>query len=419
QRAELTLAWDFTTGSDAWVASDMLRVRELTEAWLATNTPRVELTEVEQLPEPDLWRRARGPLEVPLFLASTEPGAPLVRDASGQVQQNGTMSIPFLAQVPLVLRDVPGPATALGYGHGAFGTRDEALGQNPRDIARHARAVLFSIDWYGMARPDIANIFDAVASRPSRALAFGDRVQQGMVNQRVFSAAIAGPLRALPAFQDASGAALYPPESSRFLGISQGHILAGMLAAVHPGLTHVGLNAGGAGLSHALSRSRPLSDVFLLLDIKDPLERRRFEATLQPWFDRFDGAFWARYVLREPLPGSAPRRVLMQTGLGDPEVPNIAAHLHARLLGLKQLEPAVPASWGLEPVATPTRESVQTVYDHGVELRALYEKAEPSPTGNAVHEATRRVPAALQQLGAFFGARDETVNFCLGPCDPD
>ncbi len=418
-RRAVQLAWDFTTGSDESISSDMLHVRELTQAWLSAHVPAVAVTEQLDSPEPDLWRRVRGTIEVPLFLESDQPGAGLHRGADGLITQNGTMLIPFLAQVPSVLRDAPGTSTALGYGHGAFSTRDEALAQSAKDIAIHSRAVMFAIDWWGMSRVDTAATLDAVANRPARSLAFTDRVQQGMANHLVFSAAIAGPLRALPAFADAGGAPLYPPEATRFMGISQGHILAGMLAAVHPGLTRIGLNAGGAGLSHALSRSRPLSDIFLLLEMKDELDRRRYESMLQPYFDRIDGAFWSRYVLREPLPGNAPRRVLMQTGLGDPEVPNLAAFLHARALGLKQLQPAVPAVFGLEPVEGPTTESVEVLYDLGVDLHAVYEKAQPYPMPNQVHEGARRILPALQQLGAFFGARDEVVNFCSGPCDPD
>lgn len=418
-RSELQLAWDFTTGSDESISSDMLRVRALTQTWLTGRLPAVTITELVDAPEPGVWRRVRGTIEVPLFLESELPGTDLVRNTEGLIIQNGTMAIPFVAIVPAVLRDAPGPATALGYGHGAFSTRDEALAVSSRNIATHSRAVMFAIDWWGMSRADTSSTLDSIASRPSRALAFTDRVQQGMANHLVFSAAIAGPLRLEPAFQDASGAPLYPAEATRFMGISQGHILAGMLAAVHPGLTRIGLNAGGAGLSHALSRSRPLSDIFLLLDMKDPLDRRRFESMLQPWFDRIDGAFWSRYVLAEPLPGNTPRRVLMQTGLGDPEVPNLAAFLHARLLGLKQLQPNVPGVYGLEPISGPTTESVEVLYDMGVDLRAVYEEAQPSPMGNAVHEGARTLLPALQQLGAFFGQRDEIVNFCSGPCDPD
>ena len=153
--------------------------------------------------------------------------------------------------------------------------------------------------------------------------------------------------------------------------------------------------------------------------MQDQLDRRRFEAMLQPYFDRIDGAFWSRYVLKKQLPGNAPRRILMQTGLGDPEVPNLAAFLHARALGLKQLQPNVPAVFGLEPIEGPTSESVEVLYDLGVDLHAVYEQARPYPLPNQVHEGARRILPALQQLGAFFGARDEVANFCSGVCDPD
>jgi uncharacterized short protein YbdD (DUF466 family) len=114
KREELQLAWDFTTGSDTSISSDMLRVRELTEAWLATHVPAVAVTEQLDSPEPDIWRRVRGTLEVPLFLESDQPAAGLKRGADGLITQNGTMLIPFVATVPSVLRDSPGPAVALG-----------------------------------------------------------------------------------------------------------------------------------------------------------------------------------------------------------------------------------------------------------------------------------------------------------------
>jgi hypothetical protein len=142
-------------------------------------------------------------------------------------------------------------------------------------------------------------------------------------------------------------------------------------------------------------------------------------ASLTGLFDRIDGVFWGRFVLAHPVPGHTPRRVLMQTGLGDPEVPNVAAFMHARALGLKQLTPTTFPVFGLETVSSPTRASALQVYDHGIDLRAVYERAQPSLMGNEVHEATRRLPTALDQLGAFFGARDEVVSFCEGACDPN
>ncbi len=43
-RSELQLAWDFTTGSDESISSDMLWVRALTQTWLTTHVPAVAIT---------------------------------------------------------------------------------------------------------------------------------------------------------------------------------------------------------------------------------------------------------------------------------------------------------------------------------------------------------------------------------------
>ena len=312
----------------------MLRVRGLTQAWLATHVPAVALTEQQDLPEADLWRRVRGTIEVPLFLESDQPGAGLHRGADGLIEQNGTMLIPFLGQVPLVLRDVA------GAGHRA--------GLRPRRVQHPRRGALAEPARHRHARARGALLHRLVGHVARRHRA--PRSTRWPTSPR---GRWPSPIACSRAWRTRSSSARPSPgpcarcrrsrtprahrstRRSRRASWASARATSsrGMLAAVHPGLTRIGLNAGGAGLSHALSRSRPLSDIFLLLDMKDPLDRRRFESMLQPYFDRIDGAFWSRYVLREPLPGNAPRRILMQTGLGDPEVPNLAAFLHARAAG--------------------------------------------------------------------------------------
>lgn len=412
EREAVQLAWDFTTGSDEHIEADLLAVRSLTQAWLASNTPAVAITEVIESPAPNAWRTVHGTFTAPDYLE----GDDLHRDQQGRVAQKATTVVPFTAVVPKVLRDVPGAAVALGYGHGSFGSRDEILDAHPRRIATETRSVLFSTDWVGMARPDALKVLSAIGSEPSQALAFADRVPQGMSNWMVLSVAIAGPMRALPAFQSDEGEPLYAAEASRFLGISQGHLLGGVLAAVHPGLSQVALSSGGSGFSHMLSRSRPLSLFFFPLDLADAYDRRRFEATLQPYFDRIDGAFWARRVLAEPLPDAAERRVLLQIGLGDVEVPNIGAFLHARTLKIPLLEPSPLAVPLLETVTSPTRGSALALFDMGIDLREVYEKAQPAGAENAVHLGMRNLPGAREQLAGFFAADGEISSRCEG-CD--
>lgn len=413
ERSGLQLAWDFTTGSDEFIERDMRDVRGLTLEWLARNSLEVVLDEVTETPFRDALRQVRGTFRAPDFL----DGDVLNRGANGRVAIVGTRRVTFTAIVPKSLEK--GTGISLGYGHGSFGTQEEILSDSPRQIANRTRAVLYSTDWTGMARADAMNVIGAIGSEPTRAFEFTERVPQGMANWMVLTRIVAGPLRDLAPFQNEEGKPLYAPEATRFIGISQGHILGGVLAAVHPELTHVALLSGGAGFSHMLSRSRPLSAFFFPLDIASAYDRRRFEATLQPYFDRIDGAFWAKRVLAESLDETVTRKVLLQTGLGDVEVPNIGAFLHARALGLPLLEPSPVPVFGLQSVNSPTSGSALAVYDLGVDLEEVYARPEPYHAENHVHEGLRRLEPALSQLVGFFGSESEIAHHCTGPCAPD
>lgn len=413
-RADLQLAWDFTTGSDEHTEADMLRVRALTVEWMRGRALDVTVDSVTTSPSDGAWRIVEGHYEVPNFLN----GDTLSRGADGRVAQNGTTRAPFSAVVPDILRTRPGAGVSLGYGHGAFGSREEILSDHPKQMANRTRAVMYATDWVGMSRADAVKVVGAVGTEPSRALVFADRVPQAMANWIVLSAVVAGPLRQLEAFQNDAGEPLYPPEASRFVGISQGHILGGVLAAVHPALTRVALLSGGAAFSHMLSRSNPLTAFFFLLDMESQYDRRRFESTLQPYFDRIDGAFWARRVFEKPLENARERRVLMQIGLGDVEVPNIGAFIHARALGLPLLEPSPMPVSGLDTVEAPAT-SALSLFDLRVDLNEVYELAQPHGKENRVHEGMRRLSGAMSQLESFFGPADEIAHFCDGACDPN
>jgi hypothetical protein len=427
-RAELQLAWAFTTGSDEQVQRDMLRVRELTLQWLAQHTPEVSVDQVVENPTADIWRRVRGTVTMPLFLTDTLPGAQLHRDALGQVAQNGTATFPFTAQVPVSVRDLPGPGRSLMYGHGFFGGTGELEGAAARQISNRMDAVTFAADWWGMHTGDVGKVADALTGRPAATFDSFERLHQAMANWLTLSAAIERSAPALPAFQRPlgrgapnDGQPLHAGEAEAFIGVSQGHVLGGVMAALNPDVRRAVLHVGGSGFTHMMFRARPFEQFLDLLQItiSDPLEQQKWVATLQRQFDRFDPATYAPYLTQEPLPGGpADRRVLMQLGVADTQVPNLGMHLHARAAGVPQLEDGSEPIFGLPRVAPPHEGSALATYDFGHDPRAMNGQATLPASENEVHDGVRQLDAALAQMRAFFD-QGVVVHACQGRCDPE
>ena len=423
-RAALQLAWDFTTGRDEDALADMLRVRSLTLAALAASPPRVTVESVEEPEESrNIWRIVKGTVTAPLFLESARPGvgAQLLRDARGEVKREGELEVPFTAMVPLSLKDRAGPARALFYGHGFFGSQRELTHSAPIEIANRLDLVLFGVDWWGMTARDRALVVERLALEPAKALEFADGVHQAMANWLAFGAAVRDAMTREPALhrQGAAGPELlYDPAAPSFLGISQGHILGGVLAALDPNLEQVALNAGGAAFTQMMFRARPFNPFleFLGYSIADPLRQQAWVATLQRHFDPIDPAIWARYILEAPLPGSAPdRRVLLQVGVGDAEVPTISGFLHARLLGAGLTTPSAAEVFGLEPHQS--QRAALTVFDLGTSNIFTAERRPPL-FPNRVHEGVRRLQTAQRQMDRFFGS-GVLEHPCDGPCRPE
>ncbi|MEA2747078.1 MAG: hypothetical protein QOI41_1221 [Myxococcales bacterium] len=418
-RDRLQLAWDFTTGSAEQPLADMLRVRELTLAWLAANEPQVRVTATRD-GTGKLAKIFTIEVTTPLFLDQPGPGGRLVHDAAGQVVQNGTTTFTLVAVLPISVRDGSGPGRALAYGHGFFGNTDELESSAAQAISEHVSAVLFGTNWWGMSKDDIALVADTLTTHPEHFADFAERVHQAMANWLVALASIRGPLTKLPELRRASHEPFYDPSFVGYFGASMGHILGGTLAGLAD-FPRIVLNVGGGGFTHIMPRSLNFGPFGLLLglELPDPLVAQSFAAIMQRSLDRIDPITYAPFVLASPLPGNATpdRRVLMQIGLGDPAVPNLASFLHARALGIAQAMPAPLSVFGLLPVADADAPSSLTVFDFHVDTAGYVEGKPISP--NAVHEGVRVNPAALRQMEAFMKPGGAIVHTCDGPCDPE
>ncbi len=421
-RAGLQLAWDFTTSTEQQSLGEPLRVRELTLAWLAEHEPQVWIDEVAEDETEALGLRIEGRVQVPLFLQDTEPGARLVRDAQGQVIQNGTAEVPFSMAVPRSVWRRPAgaePAGLIQYMHGFFGGRDQVLDGWMVDFADTYGHVLIGVDAWGMSAVDALPLVDDMISTPSEAMAFTDRVLQAMANHIVVGEAAAGPLRDRPELDPGDGPA-WDSDRIYLWGISQGHILAGTYLALSPRIERAVLCVGGAAMTLMMFRARPFGPFLELMETvaPDPVELQKWVAMLQSGLDRIDPGRWAPRAMTDTLPGSpAVRRVLMEVGMADAQVPNLATHLHARALGLALLGPAPEQIPLLVEQLGPIAGSALVDHDFGLDpLSVAY--AQPAAEGNQVHGDVPEMAPTLAQMGNFLRKDGVIENTCDGVCDP-
>ncbi len=424
ERSALQLAWDFTTATEEHTTQDLLRVRELTLESLDASAPAAWVTEVDE--DYDVVsRRVRGMIEVPLFMESEEPGAYLHRGADGQVAANGTTEFEFSVIIPRSVGDASPtqPARLLQFGHGFFGDRREMEGSFVRSFADRTGMVVIGIDWWGMSTPDLPDIIEDIMTNVGETLRFTERAHQGMANQLALVHAAKTTLTQLPELQDQTGQLYYDPEEIYYYGISQGHILGGTYVALSPELEHIVFSVGACSFPFMMFRSANFVQFLGLIEIAlpDRLDQQKFVALAPTVFERIDPITYAPYVLQDPLPGSPDRTLLMQIGIGDPQVPNVASHVHARALGLSHLQPAPRDIPGLPPVEGTVTESALVEFDFNLsgEIPGTYAIPTENTEGNPVHEGVRRLDASIEQIDAFLRPGGVITNTCDGPCDPE
>ncbi len=419
-RDQLLLAWDFTTRSEANATGDMLSVRTKTLAALAALPLEATITKVIADPKPLIARQFEGQLRVPLFVDGEGPGVKLVLDGAGQVTQNGLAWLPFTLIVPPKVwqGQVKGPLRVVQYGHGFFGTRNEVVVGVLPHLLDKMGAVGIGIDWWGMSLGDSTQLVADLIAAPELALRFVLRSHQGMANQLALTWAARNGLWKLVTPHH-GGVPLDVGSDVYFYGLSQGHILGGTQVALNPWIDKATLGVGGASFGLMMSRAAPFATFLALLTslTGNAQDATRLSLLMTGPLERIDPGTYGPHLRTDTYPGSpAKRQVLLQCGLSDTQVPNIASHLHARILGVPLLSPAPRTVWGLPNVQGPVPDAL-VEFDFG---KPALDATGPAPdNGNPVHDAQRYLPASLEQIDRFFRPTGVVEATCAGPCDPE
>jgi hypothetical protein len=425
-RAEVVLAWDFTTASDDALQRWLVHMRDETFAELGAGAPAFEVTSVEDDPfdDPRVCRRVRGVYTVPLYTTQNAPGARLNVDAATNlpVRTGVAANVPFTAIVPCSLVV---PAVVAGrpvvYGHGLLGTGENEVStaENLRALADAHGFVLVATDWQGMAAEDALPIVSFLGDLSGFPV-LPERLHQGILNQLVLARLVgaADGLASHAAFRP-DGAPVIDASAVYFYGNSMGGVYGATFMALAQDVRRGVIGVGAANFSTLLQRSHAFGPYATAARgaYPDDLARMASYAVVQELWDRADPNGWYHRILGDPLPATPAHTVLVHMATHDPAVPNLGTEIMVRSLGVPQLTPVVHGHFGIPEAGAPIAGSAFVESDGG--YAAPPTTNQPPATDNPAHEAMRALPAIQAQIDAFLRPDGTVQQFCSGPCDPE
>lgn len=417
-RSSLQLAWDFQTASDRSQSGRLVRMRDTAFAYRGAtgSTPAILLDKVDDKPpgRAEIWRKIQGRIQAPSFLSNDSAGQ-LLLGPDGEPAVRGFGQFPLTIHIPSCVERTMGPVPILLVGHSLFGSGQSEL-DSPllRELGNRLCMVQVAIDWIGLSASDLSLVNERLPQDMNQLALLTDRLQQAQINVLYLARVLStGGLDALPELRS-MGRILADKSRVYYYGISNGGSLGLSLLALSPHIPRAALCVPGGFFSLLIGRSSAFKTFFERLAdaYPDPLDRQIVIALGQMLWDASDPATYAPHVLRDPLPGVVPKRVLYQEGIGDAQVPNLATRAMVRSMGLSLLGLPSEAVFGVGQVLM-SSESAYVQYDIGQQPRPGDSNVPPD-RDNAVHRSIPRLEAAKAQLDAFLRTEGRVYDTC-GP----
>jgi len=433
-RANLIVAWDFTTASDDVLERWLLDMRDETFAGLGPNAPTFTITESvdDPLGDPRICRRVRGTYDVPLYTTFDGPGSRLNIGPLNLPVQNGVTHAPMTIIIPCsVLNPTPHAGRAMFYGHGLFGTGDsEVISEHLRKLMDTYQYVVAATDWQGMSTPDLPLILNPTfIGDLSGFPILPERLHQGVLNQLVLGHLLGAPdgLSAAPQFQYPDGpnmVSVIDPSEVFYYGNSQGGIMGGTVMALEQETTRGVLGVPAANFSTLLQRAQPFGPYFAFLRSAYPnaIDRSLTYPFLQQLWDRSEPNGWHHHTVANPLPNTPVHKILVHMSFGDEQVANIGTEIMVRSMGLPQLSPAARSFFDIPDLAGPLDSAM--VESH-LNIPSTSNPIPPPPQTNippanyGAHGGMRLLNAIQAQIDQFLRTGGDIQNFCTGSCDPE
>jgi len=424
-REDLLLAWDFQVASEEFSLGPIRSMRAQTLELIEKQGVDYVIESVEADPNEHVAWLVKGTFTPPGFLTADND---LQRDEEGGILlQKDWFDYDFTMVIPPQAKKQGGLPLVL-IGHGLFGTGEWMLDSGTAEslihpMASETGAVLVATDWIGLSSGDIDLIISEVITDMSRITVVTDRLVQSHINNIALVELTLGELPDDPAIGRQVKDPLVDPDNIWYYGISLGGIQGASQVSVSPRISRATLAVPGSGWSHMIQRSVHFSYLDKLIDVlyPDPLTQNLFIAAIQTYFDFSDPAVLGSLLNNDPeLPEAPQKTVLLQEGIGDCQVPNIATDLLSRTLGAAHLEYATDPVYGLETIKGPTTATSLTQIRVPDDLKAYWPPDQNTipETDNGVHDDAVLQEVAFEQVKWLF-LQGENIHTCDGECDPD
>ena len=422
-RAEVQLAWDFTTTTEDGSLGRLLAMRDRLYEAIGDAGPEYVVDQV--VTDPD---GADGPIakiieataKVPSFMLPQEPGKPrrLRFDAGGLPAIEGVETVKFRVQVPRIATTSPSKLAVVQYGHGFLGSDDEANNGWLRSWANQRGFLILSSDMQGMNTPAGVAWFVSLPRDATNISHIAEEPLQGVINHLALQRVMKGRFLADPNVQRAGTTEpLYDPARLYYHGNSQGGTMGNLVVLPSRDVTRAVLGVPGVSIGFILARASQWQEMSSTISrgYPDPFEFAAIMALVQIGWDKADGINFAPRW--SSLPNTPPKTVLLQTGLEDSQVNNDVTRLLARLYQAKLVAPAPRKIFGLEEAPAPiTGANAYQEIDFGVAPRAKTNR--PAAKETDTHGLPRKTPKIQDQAWHFLETGEVTAT-CDGVCDPE
>jgi hypothetical protein len=429
-RASVTLAWDFTTNTQADITSRFLHMRDDAFARIDALGPAgvpYNITSVQDNPASNTSRRIHGQFFVPCYLpdrAVPSLTSKLVLDpATGLPVFQDFVPFDFEVVIPTSVAAGGKPAKVVQYGHGLFGDHGEVEEGYLADEGTEYGYVYGATDWIGLSEYDEPTVIVMLAESFTDFAIVPDRLHQGMLNALVLMRMMTQSSFTTDPAVTFNGHSVFSTNRSdwHYTGNSQGGIMGGVYLAASTDVERAVLGVGGGPYNVLLPRSTDFGDLFDLLKLRYPrsLDRMASLTLMQALWDRMDPSGWSSYI-PGGLPNTPSHRALFHYGLGDAQVTWLGCHAVALSAGAVMFESNAAmgnetlTQFNLVPDGTVVTDSSGIMgFDFGLPLVPFINV--PPSSGYDAHECPRRTPQAQAQMAHFFFT-GEIINTCGGKC---